>query len=185
MRTTLIGLILATATLLVACASSRPRYQDWTQSDAATLTIRTTATNHRNIHVVSHGGEDYLQSKGEVITLLNSIAIGFEFSDKKTIKVRPGNEFRFSTLVGGHEFVGIDKIKSTVCMTHTAFQPVAGGIYVAVHELSPTGCSMTIMRDFGGTLINEPTAVQLPACLDPSLGMSGFATACKEGFKFR
>jgi hypothetical protein len=171
--------------LLTSCVSNRPQLKESSEPDAAIFTIRTMARNHVNIHVVSYTGEEYLQSKGEVITLLNSRAIGYDFSDSKTIRVKPAMPFRFSILTGGHEFVGADKLRSSACMTHTSFVPSPKGVYVAVHELVPTGCTVKIMREVDGKLLDEPTAKGLPACLDPSLGGAKFANACKEGFTFR
>jgi len=167
--------------LLAACAS--PQFAESTNPAAASFTIRTTALDRYDIAVVSYAGDEYLESKGAIVTLLNSKAIGY--APSKTVRVNPGSPFRFTVRSGPQELTGT-KTKPTVCMTHTSFLPEAGAVYVATYELLPDGCNTWVMRDIGGgRMIAEPTARKHASCLDPNLGMGQFASACREGFTFR
>jgi hypothetical protein len=167
--------------MLSACVSNRPQYQEPIEGNAPLLTISTSAHDSLNIAVVAYEGEEYLESRGKVVTLLNSKAIGYDFSSEKTIRVAPGRTFRFSIRTGDQTAKG-DKLIISACITHTSFVPAAGYRYLARHATVPGGCSTMIYRDVPGGIVPEPTAKKHPACADPNLGFRSMPNACTPDF---
>src|SRR5262245_5675982 len=152
----------------------------------ATVTIKTLDTEHFNIGVVSYRGSEYLESKGDVVTVLNSKAIGWPFTDHIVIKVVAGQPFRFSTKVGGNEGAGDNKIRGMVCITHSRFVPEAAVNYLVELDATRDNCSVSLSRlDSVGRKTPDPSLKKLKTCLDPWLNGSAFAADyCKEGFSY-
>lgn len=167
------------------CATIQ-HYKEPSTGPIATVTIKTLDTYHVNIGIVSYRGSEYLESKGDVVTILNSRAIGYAYTDQVTIKVPAEQPFRYSVKVGDMKFVSYKTIQGSVCQTHASFVPIAGTRYLVEHHTTEDGCATLLYRmdDAGGKTLDRGLK-SLKSCLDPQL--SGAALAqyfCKEGFRY-
>jgi len=170
---------------LTGCATIQ-HYKEPVTGATAMLTIKTLDAHHINIGVASYRGSEYLESKGDVVTILKSRAVGYSYTDQVTIKVASDQPFRFSTKVGDVKFVGLDTMQGTVCQTHASFMPVAGTRYLVEHDTTERGCRTTLYRvDDEGNKSLDRSLKPLKACLDPWLTGAALAKYfCKEGFTY-
>jgi hypothetical protein len=178
-------LVLLAAVSITACRSV-VHYQEPHAGPVATVTIRTLTTDHFNIGVVSYRGSEYLESRGDTVTVLNSKAVGYSFTDHVVIKVAAAQAFRFSTKVGGNEVAGPGTMRGMACMTHSSFVPEAGVNYLVEHDATRDGCRVVLWRvDLAGGKTVDPGLKALKWCLDPWLTGNAFLDDyCKEGFKY-
>lgn len=175
------GLVL----LSTACQTIN-KYQEPNSGQMATVTLKTFAANYTNIGVVSYRGREYLESKGDVIGILNSKMIGYEHTDSLSFKVTAGQEFRFSTKVGGTTLAGPTTLLHSTCQTHSGFVPEAGATYLIEHRVSTSTCKVELFRqEDSGNLKQDLTLKNYKSCLDPRLTNAySKKFLCQENFSY-
>lgn len=191
-RSAIAKILLAVPLSTLASCATINRYESPNGDSAVPLTIRTLDKAHINIGVVSYRGDTYLESKGDVVGILHSRTIGYEYTDEIKINALANHEFRFSTKVGDLDvkYIGqnTNKFTGRVCQTHTSFIPRVGAKYLAEHDSTTNGCEVKIyLIDSQGNKLAEPTAKLLKSCLDPWLTGGAFKDGLcpPSGFDFR
>jgi hypothetical protein len=167
-------------------------YQPPTGTDIAQLTVKTSDDKFINIGMVSYENENYLESQGVVVAILNSKVPTYKFANQITVPVKSNTEFRFSLKTGGVDtakWTGPTiELSSHVCQTHNGFVPETGKSYVAIHEADSSSCKVEIYESKSdGTLVAVNNAKIYQSCLDPKLTGSLFKQyyCPTTGFNFR
>jgi len=178
--------ILSGCLLLSACA--KVTFVQPTSGPMAEITLRTNAAN-LNIGVVSYRGDEYLESKGDSVGILNSKVLGYPFTNEISFMVVAGTEFRFSTKIGGgirNPDDGGMTLVPSICQTHAAFVPEDGARYLVEHSAPGGYCMVVVHQLMPDGQMRDVEVARLRSCLDPQMTGGGFAEhLCPEGFDFR
>lgn len=180
--------------LLAGCIMVGTRYKSPTEGYLASVSFTTSNKNPSHIiDVVRYTGEEYLESKGQVIAWLGVNEPWYK-GDLIAIKAKADEEFRFSYRVsyygGTHQNEEKAVVTSTIyCINHLSFTPRAEKKYLVTHGLgSNNTCWVKVdIENENGSKQPEASAKLLKSCIDiPDSAFNLSAKdRCTENFKFR